>query len=575
MVRRTIKQLPEALIHKIAAGEVIERPASIAKELIENAVDAGASRIEIRVTDGGRKSISITDDGHGMSEDEVLLALRRHTTSKISTFDDLESVSTFGFRGEALSSIAAISHMDILTKCEDGTAGSRIRTEGGVIRSKEPYGTPIGTTIVISNLFYNTPARKKFLKGKSTEFGYLERTVRQISLSETGVTFLLEHEGQVSLNLPATKNLKERIGQLYKMETTSRLLPFSAEDGLIRIQGHCSNTHLSFSRAQGIWMYVNDRFVRDRTLQAAIMEGYRTAMMERKYPLVVLKVELPGDLVDVNVHPAKSEVRFTDSQRIFQLVSRGIKDAIGAPSKTSFQKPSPYPLSQQVTLSGVGTLVETYASKTVPTPVVTLDSKPETLQKGPYASLEVLGSIDNTYIACREDKAIVILDQHAAHERVLFEKLRSSYLNKEPKKQKLLLPLTLEVSAERENAIAKLLPLLSRVGFEIESFGPKTFIIKSVPSLLGSQDCRPIIIDLADEVIQEQGANAFEEKLDDIFSSLACHSAVRAHDRLSTVEIQTLLKDMDGIDLATNCPHGRPTFIRFSVDQLEKLFKRK
>ncbi len=337
--RRPIRVLSEAVVQKIAAGEVIERPASILKELVENSLDAGAHRIEIHVADGGRKLISVADDGTGIPAEEAPLALQPHATSKIVSDGDLTRISSFGFRGEALASIAAVSHVDLRTRTASDSAGVRIRIEGGETKVNEPSGMPPGTTVSVANLFFNTPARRKFLRSRATELGHVESTARRMALARMDCEFLLESEGENLLHLPPATSPRERVAQLYGRETMENLIEFEGSNGPYRAHGFISNHRITFSRPQELWLFVNGRAVKDRMLQSAVLEGFRTALMERRYPLAILFLTLPPELVDVNVHPTKAEVRFSDSQPVYRVVSEAIAHALRAQSSTGWTAP--------------------------------------------------------------------------------------------------------------------------------------------------------------------------------------------------------------------------------------------
>jgi len=313
-MRPRVKVLTESVVQKIAAGEVVERPASIVKELVENAVDAQATRIEVKLADGGRKLITVSDDGWGMSAEDAALAIQRHATSKISSEEDLNSMHTFGFRGEALAAVGAVSQMEITSRTADSGEGTRVRVEGGSLRTQEPAGRTKGTTVSVANLFFNVPARKKFLRSRATELGHVEQALHHLALSDLSRAFTLEHEAETVLHIAAAADLKVRIAQLYGRELADQTVPFSAEGGGMRVSGAVSNAHVSFSRPKEIWLAVNGRPVRDRMVQAAVLEGFRGAVMEHRYPFAVIHLTVPPDAVDVNVHPTKTEVRFADTQ---------------------------------------------------------------------------------------------------------------------------------------------------------------------------------------------------------------------------------------------------------------------
>lgn len=570
-----IQKLSESLITKIAAGEVVERPASVVKELVENSIDAGASRVEVRIGGGGLTSISVTDNGSGIPTDEIRLALERHATSKIANTEDLSRIETLGFRGEALPSIAGISHFDLLTRPADSESGTHLHAKGGEIRTMEPHGAPTGTTISVSHLFFNTPARRKFMRSKATEFGHIERTLRKIALAHPDLDLSLEHEGKPILQLSKATNLLERVSQLYGKEISTHLITVEGKEGPYSLCGVISDSKIAFGRAQELWFLANDRPIQDRMLQRAVMEGYRTLLMERRYPLAVLSLEIPPHLIDVNVHPTKAEIRLADPQAIFRLVSKSIADVHRAGDVDhvdgseqgardgSLLAQSSFALSDSISHSFARTDSEPYAAEETSTP------------RGFFSSLKYLSTLDQTYLLLQGADALYVVDQHAAHERVLFEELRTSQSATTPPSQNLLLPISLELSSGREAALKPLLPFLTQIGFEIEAFGDRTLLIRSVPAPLGTTDPRSLFIDLADAAIGAEGKGPLQDRADEVLSRVACHAAVRAHDSLTPSEIEHLLRQMDQTDLSTNCPHGRPTFLQFSLGDLEKLFHRK
>ncbi len=581
--RRPIHLLPESTVLKIAAGEIVERPCSIVKELIENSIDAGATCIEVRISGGGTRSIVVTDDGCGIPANEVQMALKRHATSKLEKETDLCNIMTLGFRGEALASISAVSQLDLLTRPLDSSSGMRVKAEGGEIRNCEPYGMPSGTTVSVSNLFYNVPARKKFLKSKATEMGHIERILRKIALSEIHRTFLLENEGEIILHVPSASHLLDRIKQLYSRETYAHLIPFSTIDGVAKVTGFISNSHLNFAKPSEIWLFVNGRPIQDRMLQSAVLEGYRTALMERRYPFAVVRLEVPISSVDVNVHPAKAEVRFQNGQPIFMLVSNAIAGALRGENRVlpalkapvaakEYGDPS---ISKEDSFSPDISEPIPFLAREAPIPYTSTPPLSFEERKIEFSALEYLGTLDNTYLFCRSPGAMYVIDQHAAHERVQFEKLRKREDALSPTSQKLLVPLTMEVSQQREVILNSILPWLTHSGFQLESFGRRTFVIRAVPTILGNQDPRIMLMDLADNFLADEKGIAFRDRLDQIQSRIACHSAVRAHDPLSPEKVRALLEQMDQVDLATNCPHGRPTYLRFTISDFERLFGRK
>lgn len=579
--RQPIQLLQESAILKIAAGEVIERPASIVKELVENSLDAQARQIDIQIVDGGLTSIVVRDDGCGIPADETSLALQRHATSKLANESELTEVSTLGFRGEALASVAAVSHLELVTRTADASNGIRIQTEAGQITRQEPIGVPVGTTVSVSNLFFNAPARKKFLRSKVTEKGHIEKAIRRLALLHTECSFLFETDGKTILNLPKTKTLLERAEQLYPKEISSTLLQFSGSDSSIRVSGLISSSQISFARPSEIWVFVNTRPIQDRMLNSAVLEGFRTALMEHRYPLAAVVLELKSTDVDINVHPTKMQVRFSDPQRIFHLVSKSIANTVKKDMGKLSSTNAPYPPEDTSSTLSLPYSMESHPFEDKMEAVRTSQAlygesaiQKETSGQGFFSTLQFLDHLDNTYLICKNTDSLVLIDQHAAHERVRFEWLKKAWEHKNPESQRLLIPITLEPSMQRFEAIKSLQSFLTDVGFELEPFGEKTYILRAVPVIFEKRDPRLLLMDLADEVSQKQGSIAWQDQVDHILSQMACHSAVRAHDLLSTEEVRTLLKQMDEVDLSQHCPHGRPTFLTFDISKLERFFKR-
>jgi DNA mismatch repair protein MutL len=585
-----IKILPDHVTRKIAAGEVIERPASIVKELMENSVDAQATKIEVYVTNGGMTNIVVQDNGTGISTQDIPLTIKKNATSKIRSDDDLTKLDTFGFRGEALSSISAVSKFELHTKRKEDISGSVLKVDGGNVEAMEPTGTVNGTRISISNLFFNTPVRKKFLRSKSTEFSHIEKTFKKIALAHPEVHFALYKDAQVVYQLLPVATPLERIQQLYPSNFSDGLIPFEVQNGNIAIQGYVSNSQNTYNATQEIWLFVNNRWISDRILQKAILEGYRTALMEHRYPMCFVYITLSPEQLDVNVHPTKSEVRFEKPQEVFQLLMSSIAQTLrkdpaaheiqkipGTQSafKTSndalnfrFMSPTqPYPM-QKSSWSPAREITHKYAGyeeQTVPE---------HTTANGYFSSLEVLGSLDHTYLLCRNSQTLVVIDQHAAHERVLFDQFKKNIETKSPISQRLLVPLTIALSPSQYESIESSKDELTQLGFELEDFGSNTWIVRSIPTFIKEKNCKQVLLDFAQNSVSETKNTTFQDHMDHIISTLACHAAVRAHDVLNFDETQHLLEQMDQVDLASYCPHGRPTFLKLSKETLEKLFCR-
>ncbi|MCI5071844.1 DNA mismatch repair endonuclease MutL [bacterium] len=603
---KTIQILPDHVVQQIAAGEVVERPASIIKELLENSIDAGATAIDIVIRQGGIEGIEITDNGHGIDKDQLQLALTAHATSKLSQESDLHQILTRGFRGEALASIAAISHMQLHSKPSSQEHGFMIASKGGDISPIQPSAIPNGTKISIAHLFYNTPARKKFLKSANTEKNHIISQIKKIALIEYGIAFkiYLADQGKHKLlyHWPAHETWLQRIETIFPGDVKEKLLPIhNNQHQHLSIEGYISNRHLSFSRSSEIYFYVNHRPVSDKTLQAALMEGYRTAMMEKRYPMAIVKIDIDPQWVDVNIHPRKNEVRFSGPQQVFQELAFVVKQSL------SQQKPSESNLHQVPSLnsnqSSVYSLNKNVASEqthspsltgnyTLSSPALSNFSQQASSLAEPrlpytadvsentqayFAQLNFIGHIDHTYLLCSNQQSLVIIDQHAAHERILFDQFKQQFSKPShlQKSQQLLTPVTLNFSPEKTELLTENLETFAQLGFDLEIFGPQSFILRTTPSFLIKQDAKVYIENVCNDLLSNhQSTQGLEDSIDHICSSMACHSAVRAHDILSPKEVDYLLRTMDTVDLASYCPHGRPTYLEYQVADFEKLFKR-
>lgn len=577
-----IKVLSEHVTRKIAAGEVIDRPASIVKELMENSIDAHATRIEVFVSNGGMSSITVQDNGIGIARNDIPLTIEKNATSKISSDEDLTRLNTFGFRGEALSSISAVSKFELHTKRKNDHEGSLLKVDGEGHPVIEPAGTKDGTRIQISNLFFNTPARKKFLRSKTTEFAHIEKTFKKIALAHPEISFTLYKDETISHQLPAVNTDLERIQQLYPSSMTDALMPLSVDGFDTKVHGFVSNSQATFSGPQEIWLFINRRWITDRALQKAVLEGYRTALMEHRYPMAFVYIDMPADQFDVNVHPTKAEVRFQKPQELFKTIIHGISSGLRqgpahhfVPQKDLIREHTPFQRDLSISLTSGNvplaypTTKSPWASST-PAREATVEYKPQ----GFFSQLECLGSLDHTYILCRSSDSLYIIDQHAAHERVLFDQFKIATGKSKAPQQTLLIPLTLNLSSAQFECIQNNMNTLQEIGFDVEEFGDKSFIVRCIPSGLKEKNAHQILLDFIDDAMNETKSKTFEDHRDHVLSTMACHAAVRAHDALNMDEIRHLLSRMDEVDLSSYCPHGRPTFLKLSIENLEVLFKR-
>lgn len=600
-----IKILPENLTNKIAAGEVVERPASVVKELMENALDAGATELVVEIEGGGKRLIRVSDNGCGMSREDALLALERHATSKILTESDLEGISTLGFRGEALPSIASVSRFTLASRERDSIEGCEIYAEGGRIREVKACGMASGTIVTIRNLFFNTPARLKFLKSPETEAGHVGDQVVRIALSRPDVRFTYLSDGKTVARV-ASGELSSRVSGLLGRGIGNSLYPVEYDDGYLRVEGLVSSPDCSRSAPSQVFTFINGRFVRDKVVQHALMAAYRPVLEKGRYPVVVIFVGIDPGEVDVNVHPTKHEIRFRQQGRAHDAISSAIGTVLRRTpwireSQPVFVAPSsdsghftvsgqrvaevrdilasyvPSPRGSDVGERGVSSPISEVIASDPPVAqkLPELSNSPETAGLEVYfSSLNVIGQFQAQYILCQDGEDLVIIDQHAAHERVVFERLKRDFSEGGVALQKLLFPETLEFGFAEAAVLRDSCEEIGRLGFALESFGGRTWLLKGVPQLLAGRDYLRILRDLLNE-IQEMGkSRKLAEEIDELLSTIACHSVVRGAHSLSSPEIQALLRQMDATGFAGSCPHGRPVFRKLTLTEIERMFKR-
>ncbi|MCK4622167.1 MAG: DNA mismatch repair endonuclease MutL [Desulfuromonadales bacterium] len=599
--------LPEELCNKIAAGEVVERPSSVVKELLENSLDAGATDLLVELESGGKKLIRIADNGSGMNRQDAFLSLERHATSKIRTDADLFALHTLGFRGEALASIASVSRFLLKTCADDQGLGQLIYAEGGAIKRAEEVGLPQGTVVEVRNLFFNLPARRKFLRKEQTELSHAADVVTKLALANPAVSFRLQHNGRILLDLRREKGVRERVAALLGRSLLKDLLVLDQQAGAdLRITGLISQPQLNRSSTSHIYTFINGRYIRDRVVQHAVMQGYRHLLMKGRYPVVVLFLQIDPAQVDVNVHPTKHEVRFREQALVHDFIADSLQQALrpadwvekSAEETEDTVRRETYPASVK---SPVGTIKETDPRYRIQSQqVVRPESKqpPVALSKeiasagnnsfsfseqlslpsvdtgGFFSTLQILGQYHQSYLLCQDGDDLILIDQHAAHERIGFEKLRRSYEVGRIPGQALLFPEILELDFRSATALSENLPELEKLGFEVEPFGGKSFALKSVPQLLSHQDVGKLVIDVALELEKIGRAGQLRDSLDEILILLACHGVIRANQALTREEIKALLLELDQVDFRANCPHGRPVMQRLSLTEIERLFRR-
>ena len=676
-----IAVLDQQTIDKIAAGEVVERPASVVKELVENAIDAGATQITVEIKEGGIGYIRITDNGSGMEKDDIPVAFLRHSTSKIRSADDLLGVSSLGFRGEALSSISAVAMVELITKTKENELGSRCCIEGGVQKSLEEIGAPDGTTFIIRNLFYNTPARKKFLKSEMSEASAIHELMTHLAMSHPEVGFKVLIGGQMRIQTSGNGNLKDVIYHLYGRDVAMRLIEVDREEGPLHVRGFLGKPEISRGNRNYENYFVNGRYVKSKIIAKGIEDGYKTFMMQHRYPFVCLDIHMDGKMLDVNVHPTKMELRFSNQNLVYDLLERMTKDALSGrelipevtldepkkqvvmpekapqqvppvqtlrePESTyQVQKPAAVPTAsvertipsdqkpeQKVPLEKMWTTPEPQkepvkpqnknleyfmeqmrkrveerykapeapapteqrettetAQSTVPEQSATVPEtpveekppqKPEQLDlfDGKLLSKEaavhhvIIGQLFDTYWLVQFGEKLYIIDQHAAHEKVLYERLMKDLRNRTFQSQMLSPPIILNLSMQEEELFLKYRSCFTEMGFEIEEFGEKAYAVRAVPANLPGVARREILMELLDSLSDITG-NGNSESLMDKVASMSCKAAVKGNHQMSAMEAKALIDELLSLENPYNCPHGRPTIISMSKYELEKKFKR-
>ncbi|HUW83705.1 MAG TPA: DNA mismatch repair endonuclease MutL [Phycisphaerae bacterium] len=628
----SIKQLSPNLVNKIAAGEVIERPASLCKELLENSIDAQATFIDIEVADGGKRLVRVTDDGAGIAAEDLPMAVAPHATSKLVGEDDLYAIQTMGFRGEALASIGAVSQLRVVSRRPDQPAGARIEVEGGRVGAVQAVGCPPGTTVEVRNLFFNTPARRKFLRTHTTEMGHITEHLSRIALAHPRVGFSLQHSGRTVKQLPTGQGRLDRIAAFFGPELVESLIHIDRDERGVRIAGWVGRPQQSRATARWQYVFVNGRYVRDRFLAHAIKEAYRSLIEPSRFPPVFLFVELDPSAIDVNVHPTKIEVRWRDSNLVHSQVLSTIREALRhtdmAPEVRAGSSPTGEPDDDQSSegasrqanqQSRVRQAIADYFRRQapaqrhmpfappepgsprdlpqprrsdVPRPAAresTADSRDQQVPARPLtqdreadrptpepseARSRPAVQLHNAYLVAETEDGIVIVDQHALHERVLYEQVRSRLAAGTLLSQRLLLPETVRATPEQISAVQENADLLDKLGIELTAFGPDTLAVQSFPGLLANLDVGEFTQDLLDRLTEHEGPPNSEELLQDVMQLMACKAAVKAGEPLKPEEVEALMAQRDLAERSSTCPHGRPTSLRLSMQDLQKQFKR-
>ena len=577
-----IQQLPNHLINQIAAGEVVERPASVVKELVENSLDAGANSVHIDIQAGGQKLIRIRDNGGGIGRDELALALSRHATSKISSLDDLEAVASLGFRGEALPSIASVARLTLCSATPDSDSAWQVEADNGVISEPRPAAHPQGTTVEVHDLFYNTPARRRFLRTERTEFGHIEKWIRRLALSRQDVAFALTHNRRSVMQLPAARTDEDRLQRIARIcgeAFADQAVSLSHETEGVALTGWIGLPTYNRSQPDMQYWFVNGRSISDKTLSHAARHAYRDVLFHGRYPAYVLSITMDPATVDANAHPAKHEIRFRDGRRIHGIVSQSVAAALSETRPGGHAAvPAPLPHAQpqmQRAMPLPGAVRETLAayqafSAQGSAAAVDINREPSEIPPLGYAVAQIGG----VYVLAENANGLVIVDMHAAHERILYEKLKTGFDDKAVVRQPLLVPTSVAVAQSEADMVERSAGVFENLGLIIDRTGPTSLVIREVPALLRNADAESLLRDVLADLSQAGQSNRVEDMCHDFLATMACHHSVRANRMLSVEEMNALLREMEITDRADQCNHGRPTWTAITMTELDKLFLR-
>ncbi|RFF26383.1 MULTISPECIES: DNA mismatch repair endonuclease MutL [unclassified Wenzhouxiangella] len=582
-----IRKLPAHLVNQIAAGEVIERPASIVKELVENSLDAGGRRIRVEVERGGARRIRVTDDGSGIGPDELALALSAHATSKIESLDDLEGVATLGFRGEALPSIASVSRLRLASRRAGDDSGYEVEAEGGTIGEVKPAGMPEGTVVDVRDLFYNTPARRKFMRTERTEFGHIDDLLKRLALARMDVGLDLGHDGRMVRSLaPAADDASRnrRVAAVCGEAFMEQAILLDEAHAGLRLTGWIARPGFSRSQADLQFFFVNGRLVRDRLVAHAVRQAYRDVLFHGRHPAFALMLELDPQRVDVNVHPQKHEVRFRDGRLVHDFLFKTIHHALSdtrpggeaaqtaAASRAHAAAPSAFGQQQGAGQAGLGLGVAETVSR-----YAELASAPRPMNDAD-ADIPPLGfavaQIHGVFVLAENADGLVVVDMHAAHERIVYEQLKQAWREERVRSQQLLVPEKIAVSEREAQTLESHVDDLRRLGFELGLAGPEAVVIRSVPALLARADGQGLVRDVLADLVELGESQRVETVLDELLSTIACHGSVRANRRLNIDEMNALLRDMERTERSDQCNHGRPTWVQLDMKALDRLFLR-
>jgi DNA mismatch repair protein MutL len=604
-----IHQLPPVVVNQIAAGEVIERPASVVKELLENAIDAGSTRLDVEVEQGGADLIRVVDDGCGIDAEDLPLAFINHATSKLHDADDLFRVGTLGFRGEALASIGSIAKVLLQSRPPDAPAGAEITCHGGQLSAVRPWNGSPGTRIEVRHLFYNVPVRRRFLRGPTTEMNHLSEVFVRLALSHLRLHLTLRHNGKVVYEVPAAAGLLDRIGLFFGKEVREQLFAVEAEQDTVTLGGYVADPACERGGTQMQYFFVNGRWIRDRMLTQALQDAYRGLLMTGRHAVGFLFLDLPADHLDVNVHPTKAEVRFRDPERLQAFIAETVRARLQSEDLTGRLRgpvtaerpkppaaeptfdfaplpepppapppPRPAPASPMRPATPLPTPAPVRGAdrQTPPEPVVvpTAESGPRPRREGNVSPVLRALQLHDTYLVVEVPEGMLVLDQHALHERILYEQLRERLQAGDLEQQRLLIPEPIDLPAHQAAVVLEHRADLAELGLDIEGFGGSTVLLHSYPAVLGKRTPQAIFRAVVDYLIAKEKLPVREEMLNDLLSLMACHAAVRAGDRLTPEEIAALVRQRDRADNSHHCPHGRPTSLMFTLHDLERQFRR-
>jgi len=580
-----IQQLPSHLINQIAAGEVVERPASVVKELLENSLDAGAHSVQIDIVSGGQKLIRIRDDGKGIDRDELALALARHATSKIASLDDLEAVASLGFRGEALPSIASVARLTLSSRTIDADSAWQVEADGGKISAAAPAAHPQGTTVEVHDLFYNTPARRRFLRTERTEFGHIEKWVRRLALSRPDIAFSLTHNRRSVMNLVAASDegtRRQRVASICGDAFADQSIYIERETDGIALAGWIGLPTFNRSQPDLQYWFVNGRSISDKTLSHAARHAYRDVLFHGRYPAYVLGLTMDPASVDANAHPAKHEVRLRDGRRVHGVVSQALEVALKdtrpggynvAPipmTRDSVFNQGVMPLATRPSISAVRETLAGYSTlANVPSFIGSAEQAAEVPPLG-FAVAQLAG----VYILAENKDGLVVVDMHAAHERIVYEKLKNGYDGRDLVRQPLLVPQKISVAESEAGLVEESGHLLEKLGLVVDRSGPTSLTVREVPALLRNADVESLLRDVLADLSESGHSNRIDDVSDDYLATMACHHSVRANRLLTLAEMNALLREMENTERADQCNHGRPTWTTITLSELDRLFLR-